>query len=168
MGYLRIKNGISLNGPEMTTINTDGGLNINVSTTEVNLGVLIIPANTFATGDCINIISRIVKTSTNGITAIRMRIGTGQTISDTLVGSFTASTSSETMIPFFRTLSYYSGSTNYVLAPTANTCTETPSSNSQVTTVSINWGVLNYITINGINNSGTDAMNAMFIKTKVL
>lgn len=167
MGYLRNKNGVDIYGPEMTTINTDGELNINVSTTEVNLGVLIIPANTFATGDCINIISRIVKTSTNGVTAIRMRIGTGQTISDTLVGSYTATSATHTMIPIFRTLSFYSGSTNYVLNPTdslAGNLTVT----STVTTVSINWGVLNYITINGINDSGTDLMNCMFIKTKVL
>jgi hypothetical protein len=167
MGYLRNKNGVDIYGPEMTAINTDGELNINVSTTEVNLGVLIIPANTFATGDCINIISRIVKTSTNGVTAIRMRIGTGQTISDTLVGSYTATSATHTMIPIFRTLSFYSGSTNYVLDPTdslAGNSTVT----STVTTVSINWGVLNYITINGINNSGTDLMNCMFIKTKVL
>jgi hypothetical protein len=167
MGYLRGKNGVDIYGPEMTTINTDGELNINVSTTELNLGVLIIPANTFATGDCINIISRIVKTSTNGVSAIRMRIGTGQTISDTLVGSYTATSATHTMIPIFRTLSFYSGSTNYVLDPTdslAGNLTVT----STVTTVSINWEVQNYITINGINNSGTDLMNCMFIKTKVL
>ena len=167
MGYLRNKNGVDIYGPEMTTINTDGELNINVSTTEVNLGVLIIPANTFATGDCINIISRIVKTSTNGVSAIRMRIGTGQTISDTLVGSYTATSATHTMIPIFRTLSFYSGSTNYVLEPTDSLAGNLTIS-STVTTVSINWGVLNYITINGINNSGTDLMNCMFIKTKVL
>ena len=167
MGYLRNKNGVDIYGPEMTTINTDGELNINVSTTEVNLGVLIIPANTFATGDCINIISRIVKTSTNGVTAIRMRIGTGQTISDTLVGSYTATSATHTMIPIFRTLSFYSGSTNYVIDPTFSMPFESTLS-STVTTVSIDWGVQNLLTISGINNSGTDLMNCMFIKTKVL
>jgi hypothetical protein len=167
MGYLRNKNGVDIYGPEMTTINTDGDLNINVSTTEVNLGVLIIPANTFATGDCINIISRIVKTSTNGVTAIRMRIGTGQTISDTLVGSYTATSATHTMIPIFRTLSFYSGSTNYVLDPTDSLAGNLAVA-STVTTVSINWDVQNFLTINGINNSGTDLMNCMFIKTKVL
>ena len=167
MGYLRKKNGIDIYGPYTSTIN-DGGLNISVGTTETPLTTLVIPANTFVTGDCINIISRIVKTSTAGVSAIRMRIGTnGSPLSNPLVASYTATTNTDTMIPIFRNLSFYSGSTNYVIDPTFSMPFDSTLS-STVTTVSIDWGVQNLLTISGINNSGSDTMNCMFIKTKVL
>jgi len=168
MGYLRKKNGVSVYGPEMVTINTDGQLNILVNATETVLGSLTIPANTFVTGDCINIISRIVKITTNGTTAIRMRIGTTGTVSDTLVGGFTATTNTDTFIPIFRTICYYSGSTNYVLGVNGNYCKYLPNSSS-VSVVNIDWTVSNFITIIGLNTTAiNDNANAMYIKTKVL
>jgi hypothetical protein len=168
MGYLRKKNGVSVYGPEMIAINTDGGLNVLIDNFETSLGSLTIPANTFVTGDCINIVSRIVKTTTNGTTAIRMRIGTTGTVSDPLVGGYTASTNTDTIIPIFRTVCYYSGSTNYVLGPNENFC-KVVSSTSSVSNVSIDWTVSNIITINGINTTAiNDNANAMYIKTKVL
>jgi hypothetical protein len=169
MGYLRKKNGVSVYGPSQILINSGGTLNVSVSNVETVLTSLTIPANTFVTGDSINIISRIVKTTTNGITEIRMRIGTGGTISDTLVGSYSATSATHTIIPIFRTISYYSGTTNYLMDPTDNLASMDVTSDSIITTVSIDWTTSQIITISGINAiSGTDSMNGMFIKTKVI
>lgn len=169
MGYLRKKNGISVYGPEMTTINNGEILNVPVSNAETVLTSLTIPSNTFVTGDCINILSRIVKTTANGITEIRMRIGTGGTISDTLVGSYSATSSAHTIIPIFRTISYYSGTTNYLMDPTNNLASIDVTSDSTISSISIDWTTSQLITISGINAiSGTDNMNGMFIKTKVI
>ena len=170
MGYLRKKNGVTVYGPSQILINSGGTLNVSVSNAEKVLTSLTVPSNTFVTGDSINIISRIVKTTANGITEIRMRIGTGGTISDTLVGSYSATSASHTIIPIFRTISYYSGTTNYLMDPTNNNLTSLDvTSNSTISSIAIDWTTSQIITISGINAiSGTDNMNGMFIKTKVI
>ena len=165
MGYLRKKNGVSVYGPSQDLINSGGTLNVSVTTVEKVLTSLTIPANTFVTGDCINIVSRIVKSSENGVTAIRIRIGTSGTVSDALIGGFTGGSATHTLIPIVRTICYYSGTTNYVLGVDDNFCKLVTSSVSPVT---IDWSTINIVTISGINISNTDNMNGMFIKTKVL
>jgi hypothetical protein len=166
MGYLRNRNGVSVYGPSQDLINSGGSLNVSVTTVEKVLTSLTIPANTFVTGDCINIVSRIVKSSGNGVTAIRMRIGTSGTVSDELIGGFTGSSATHTLIPIVRTICYYSGTTNYVLGVNDNFCKLVFS--SSVSPVTIDWSTINIVTISGINISNTDNMNGMFIKTKVL
>jgi hypothetical protein len=171
MGYLRKKNGVTVYGPSQILINSGGTLNVSVSNVEKVLTSLTVPANTFVTGDCINIISRIVKTTTNGITEIRMRIGTTGTISDTLVGSYSATSATHTIIPIFRTLSYYGGfsDANLLMSPTNNLASIDVTGDSIITTVSIDWTTSQIVTVSGINAiSGTDSMNGMFIKTKVI
>ena len=169
MGYLRKKNGVTVYGPSQILINSGGTLNVSVSNVEKVLTSLTVPSNTFVTGDSINIISRIVKTTANGITEIRMRIGTGGTISDTLVGSYSATSSTHTIIPIFRTISYYSGTTNYLMDPTNNLASIDVTGDSTISSIAIDWTTSQIITVSGINAiSGTDSMNGMFIKTKVI
>ena len=169
MGYLRKKNGVTVYGPSQILINSGGTLNVSVSNVEKVLTSLTVPANTFVTGDSINIISRIVKTTANGITEIRMRIGTGGTISDTLVGSYSATSATHTIIPIFRTISYYSGTTNYLMDPNNNLASIDVTGDSTISSIAIDWTTSQIITISGINAiSGTDNMNGMFIKTKVI
>lgn len=169
MGYLRKKNGVTVYGPSQILINSGGTLNVSVSNVEKVLTSLTVPANTFVTGDSINIISRIVKTTANGITEIRMRIGTTGTISDTLVGSYSATSATHTIIPIFRTISYYSGTTNYLMDPNDNLASIDVTSDSTISSIAIDWTTSQIITVSGINAiSGTDSMNGMFIKTKVI
>ena len=168
MGYLRKKNGVTVYGPSQILINSGGTLNVSVSNVEKVLTSLTIPANTFVTGDCINIISRIVKTTTNGITEIRMRIGTTGTDSDSLVGSYSATSATHTIIPIFRTLGYY-GFVNILMDPNNNLASLDVTSDSTISSIAIDWTTSQIITISGINAiSGTDNMNGMFIKTKVI
>ena len=169
MGYLRKKNGVTVYGPSQDLINSGGTLNVSVSNVEKVLTSLTVPANTFVTGDSINIISRIVKTTANGITEIRMRIGTGGTISDTLVGSYSATSATHTIIPIFRTISYYSGTTNYLMDPNNNLASIDVTGDSTISSIDIDWTTSQIVTVSGINAiSGTDSMNGMFIKTKVI
>ena len=169
MGYLRKKNGVTVYGPSQILINSGGTLNVSVSNVEKVLTSLTVPANTFVTGDSINIISRIVKTTTVGITEIRMRIGTGGTISDTLVGSYSATSSTHTIIPIFRTISYYSGTTNYLMDPTDGLASIDVTSDSTISSIAIDWTTSQIITVSGINSTAViDDMNGMFIKTKVI
>jgi hypothetical protein len=103
MPFLRNKNGKDLYGPKITTLGGDGSFNITVGTSETNLASLIIPGNTFGGRSCIKIKTRIYKTSTNAQTILTLRLGTGGTVSDTLIGSYTATSSSHQIIPMERT-----------------------------------------------------------------
>ena len=98
-----------------------------------------------------------------------MRIGTGGTISDTLVGSYSATSSTHTIIPIFRTISYYSGTTNYLMDPTDGLASIDATTDSTISSISIDWTTSQIITVSGINSTAvTDSMNGMFIKTKVI
>lgn len=163
MPYLRIKNRKLVYGPDQGDVTTSA-----VSNAETLLGSIRVPANTFITGQCINIIARIVKTTTNGITAIRLRIGPNGDASDPLVGGYTATTSTHQMIPIFRQLTYFNNTTTYVLTPTDNAAYDVYANNS-VSSVAIDWTSSQVITITGLNTTAvSDDMCCMFIKTKAI
>ena len=170
MGYLRNRNGVSFYGPSQILINSGGTLNVSVGNVETILTSLTIPANTFVTGDCINIISRIVKTTTNDITTIIMRIGTTGTLSDNFAGIYTSLASTDTIIPIFRTIGYYGGfaDTNFLMDSVDDLLSIDVTGNSGVILLGINWGVNQIITISAVNAVNADNMNGMFIKTKVV
>ena len=164
--YIRSKNGILFQPPKVTTINNFLGSENSNSTTEVILSSVNIPPGTFQNYDLVNVESRISKNNASGVCAIRIRIGTGQTTSDTLVATFSG-TSANTFIPIKRTLKVtFSTTTTEVITPTENVSYDDSYSGFTLSNVPIDWSKNNYISVTGQVASGTDTMNCMYIYTK--
>jgi hypothetical protein len=164
--YIRAKNGILFQPPRVTTINNFFGSENVISTTEVILSSINIPPNTFENYDLVNVESRINKNNFSGVCAIRIRIGTGQTTSDTLVATFSA-TSGNNFIPIKRTLKItFSTTTTEVITPTQSVSYDDTYSGFTLSNVPIDWTKNNYISVTGQASSVIDTMNCMYIYTK--
>ena len=164
--YIRAKNGITFQPPRVTTINNFFGSENVSSTTEVILSSINIPPNTFENYDLVNVESRIHKNNASGVCAIRIRIGTGQTTSDALIATFSA-TSINTFIPIKRTLKITSSTTTTeVITPTENVSYDDSYSGFTLSNVPIDWTKNNYISVTGQDASVIDTMNCMYIYTK--
>lgn len=164
MPYLRNKNGVDLYGPKITTIGGDGAINITVGTSETNLAELIIPANTFAVRNCVKIKTRIYKTTTNAQTVLTLRLGTGGTVSDTLIGTYTATSSTHQLIPMERTFCYQ-GSTARIVDPNVSLSSDY-GDNFSINTFTYNRSLQYILSIWGRNLSSTDTISGMYLNTK--
>jgi hypothetical protein len=169
MSYLRKINNVDVYGPSQNLINSSfsGNLNVAVNNVETILSSVLIPQNTFTTGDCVSISSRIVKTGSTATTVIRLRIGTSGSVSDTLIGSYTASTSSHTIIPIWRTLCLIDSNTS-VFDPNITRSFDNSSTNGTIN-VQINWQATNTLSVSAFNTTAvSNNVNVMFIKTKMI
>jgi hypothetical protein len=168
MPFLRKKNGIDLYGPKMVTIGTDGAINETVGSTDVSLCQLTIPAGTFDSRSCVKVKGRIIKTSTNGQTVITLRLGTGGTISDTLIGSYTATSSAHTLIPIERTFCVGAGSQenlDFIVNPNVSLSLDI-FDNVSISAITYNRNVQNALTLYARNLSSTDTITGMYLHTK--
>lgn len=169
--YIRNKNGIRFTPPVVETINNFIGFeNVTDDTSELILSSVLIPADSFKLYDIIEIESRIRKNNTNGIVAIRIRIGTGQTTSDTLVATYSSTSATHTFIPIKRTLTIkdLDGTPSGTKTIDASTSVSYDYiySGFTISDLNINWTLNNYISVTGQMQSLLDEMNCMYIKTK--
>lgn len=165
--YIRNKNGILFTPPGVNEINNFTGSENNTSITETILSSVLIPANSFKTYDIIEIESRLRKNNSNGAATIRIRIGTGQTTTDSLVATFSSTTISDSFIPIKRTLKITSATTTtQVINSSTSLSFDDEFSGSTLSDVTIDWTKNNYISVTGQLVSASDNMNCMYIKTK--
>ena len=167
MPFLRNKNGKDLYGPKITTIGGDGGFNITVGTSETNLATLTIPGNTFGGRSCIRIKTRIYKTTTNAQTVLTLRLGTGVTVSDTLIGSYTATSSTHQIIPMERTFCTQTTTIATIVDPNVSLSTDVGNNFSTITFTYVRS--LPYtLSIWARNTSSSDTITGMYLNTKLL
>jgi hypothetical protein len=167
MPFLRNKNGIDLYGPKMVTIGTDGALNETVGAGPGTiLCQLTIPAGTFASRSCVKVKGRIIKTSTNAQTAITLRLGTGGTISDDLIASYTATSSTHTLIPIERTFCIGAGTQASIVDPNVSLSLDI-FDNVSISKIAYNRNVQNILTLFARNITiNTDTITGMYLHTK--
>jgi len=167
MPFLRNKNGKDLYGPKITTLGGDGSFNVIVGTSETNLASLIIPGNTFGGRSCIKIKTRIYKTSTNAQTILTLRLGTGGTVSDTLIGSYTATSSAHQIIPMERTFCTQTTTIATIVDPNVSLSTDVGNNFSTITFTYVRS--LPYtLSIWARNTSSSDTISGMYLNTKLL
>lgn len=164
--YIRSKNGVLFTPPILNTINNFQGGNENISaTTETVLSTLLIPANLLKNGDILEIHSRLNKVNNNGIVAVRIRIGTGQTTSDTLVGTYSSTTITHAFVPIRRVLKI-TNTTTEVASNVLSISYDNVMEGISFSDLTIDWSIDQYISITSQLDSSSDRIQCMYIKTK--
>jgi hypothetical protein len=144
---IRTVEGQTYNPPKEGLMSSSGQT---LTGTETVLDSVLIPANTFTQYDVVDIISRIIKTGSNQIPIVRIRIGPSINTSQTLVGTNNNGSAIDLLIPTFRRLFIQNVSNStYVLNEGTTYTGVIDLSNliaySNITT--IDWTVDNYIII---------------------
>jgi len=143
-----------------------------LSGTETVLDSVLIPANTFTQYDVVDIISRIIKTGTNQLPIVRIRIGPSINTSQTLVATNQTGTSSLLLIPTFRRLFIQNVSNStYVLNTGGSFIIDLSPSNAYNNITTIDWTVDNYIIITVVwvsALSSADVVWSTYIVTKLV
>lgn len=146
-----------------------------LTATETVLDSVLIPANTFAQYDVVDIISRLVKTGSNQTVIVRIRIGPSIDTSQTLVGTNQTSPTTGLLIPTFRRLFIQNVSNSTYVLNTGSTLLSiidlnAPNAYSNITT--IDWTVDNYIIItiawSAFNLPPADVVWSTYIVTKLV
>jgi len=145
-----------------------------LSGTETVLDSVLIPANTFTQYDVVDIISRIIKTGTNQLPIVRIRIGPSINTSQTLVATNQTGTSSLLLIPTFRRLFIQNVSNSTYVLNTGSTLLsiiDLSPSNAYSNITTIDWTVDNYIIITVVwvsALSSADVVWSTYIVTKLV
>ena len=143
--------------------------------TETFLDSVLIPANTFAQYDVVDIISRVIKTGSNQQPIVRIRIGPSNNTSQTLVGTNQTGATTHLLIPTFRRLFIQNVSNSTYVLNTGSTLLSiidlnAPNAYSNITT--IDWTVDNYIIItvvwSSFNLAPADVLWSTYIVTKLV
>ena len=146
-----------------------------LTATETVLDSVLIPANTFAQYDIVDIISRVIKTGTNQQPIVRIRIGPSIDTSQTLVGTNQTGSTGVLLIPTFRRLFIQNVSNSTYVLNTGSTFLliidiNAPNAYSNITT--IDWTVDNYIIITvawtSFNLAPADVLWSTYIVTKLV
>jgi hypothetical protein len=152
---------ISLTTPQSTTS----------SLTEVKLGSILVPANTFKTFDVVKLESFVKKTGTNAISNVKLYWNnTDDLTTPVQIAEYVGVPATATAIPIIRRLSIItsdgSGNGTNVLLNTVDIyqdyinagLTTTPSS------LAINWTIDSYIVVAGDVDNASDNINCQWIR----
>ena len=143
--------------------------------TEAVIDSVLIPANTFTQYDVVDIISRIIKTGSNQLPIVRIRIGPSINTSQTLVGTNNNGSTNFLLIPTFRRLFIQNVSNSTYVLNEGTTYTGVIDLNpaaeySNITT--IDWTVDNYVIItivwSAFNLGPADVVWSTYIVTKLV
>lgn len=162
---IRRINGITYNPPQ-----TIDGRIFTATTSESVLLSVEIPANTFSSGESFGIQTCVRKVTTNSGLVVRLRIGTTESVSDPLVAVFSSTTASNTLIRFDRRINIISGiSDTRFLSSTTNSISDIAITGSALPeSLSINWGVLNFISLTVQSISANEGVTAPYMITDFL
>jgi hypothetical protein len=156
---------ISLTTPQTAT----------TSLTEVKLGSILVPANTFKSGDSLKIESIARKINTNAVSNIRLYWNTSDSISSPTpirIGENLSIIATATAIPIVRRLGVVtsdgSGSGSSALLNTVDIYSDYITSAAGLTTnpsnLALNWTVDSYIILAGDVDNASDILNCQWIR----
>jgi hypothetical protein len=137
------------------------------STAERVTTSVIIPGGSLLIGDQLGIDSRVIKSGTNGLVTVRIRIGTALNTSQTLVATYTSLEASHTLIPIMRRLAIYNiASSSYVFTNTYSVSWDSANQLAGWQNIStINWASDQYIIITTQCVSVSDTVYCPYIIT---
>lgn len=155
-------NGVTYNPPYITGTNsTSTG-----TTSETILNHVYIPANTFKQYDLFGVQTRITKTTTSATCSLRLRIHTSMAVGGNVVGIFTPSLASDTVLPFERRVSIQNTttSTNVLNTSVTNNVQDFSAANSaDIQTFSINWTLNQYVIVTYQTTNTSEVLNCPYI-----
>lgn len=155
-------NGVTYNPPYITGTNsTTTG-----TTSETMLNHVFIPANTFKQYDLFGVQTRISKTTTGATCSLRLRVHTSAAVGGTVVGIFTATTASDTCIPFERRISIQNTTTSTIAFSTSTTNLSqdfASLSTNDWSTFNIDWTTDQYIIVTSQTTSTAEVVNCPYI-----
>lgn len=154
---------ISLTTPQSTTS----------SLTEVKLGSIFVPSNTFGVGDCLKIECFARKQNTNAVSNIRLYWNTADSISSPTpirIGENLGVIATATAIPIIRRMGVVtsdgSGSGSSVLLNTVDIYQDyiNAGSTTSPSNLALNWTVDSYIILAGDVDNAADILNCQWIR----
>jgi hypothetical protein len=152
---------ISLTTPQSTTS----------SLTEVKLGSILVPANTFKTFDVVKLESFVKKTGTNAVSNVRLYWNnTDDLTTPVQIAEYIGSPSTATAIPIVRRLSIMvsdgSGNGTNVLLNTVDINQDYINAGLTTTParIAINWTIDSYIVVAGDVDNASDNINCQWIR----
>jgi len=164
MAYVRFKNGVEYRPPNTGVNNNVAGDNFSGSTSETVISQVLIPANTFTTGDMFDVYSLLTKNQTGNIT-LRLRIGPLGTTADTLVATNTTSTVRTQWVPLFRKFIYLGSTSVYGFSGSTSSPTFV-NETGNITTYSLPLTGNTYISVTSEATSTATTVNVKYIKLK--
>jgi hypothetical protein len=152
---------ISLTTPQSTTS----------SLTEIKLGSILVPANTFSVGDSLKIECFARKQNTNAASNIRLYWNSADSISSPTpirIGEFLAVQSTATAIPITRRLgvvtSEGSSSGTSVMLNTVDLYSDYIVPTATPSNLALNWTIDSYIILAGDVDNASDILNCQWIR----
>ena len=139
------------------------------STAERVVNSVIMPGGSFLAGDHLGIDSRVIKSGANGTVTVRIRIGTVANTSQTLVATYTSTSSAHTYVPIMRRLllNNLTNSTYVFTAATSNSWDYAGPSLGWQNLTTINWASDQYIIITTQCASASDTIYCPYIITDI-
>ena len=156
MAYTRKIKNIEVNPPQNNAL----GTTVSGTTSETITQSVLIPANTFKQFDIFGIEARLRKQNTNGIVTLRLRIGSGNTISSSYQVAISSGTSANSFIPITRRAIIKNLTTSTQFVSTGTTlATDILMDNQGYSLIPINWQIDNFLLLTAQLGSTLDIAN---------
>ncbi len=156
MAYTRKIKNIEVNPPQNNAL----GTTVSGTTSETITQSVLIPANTFKEFDIFGIEARLRKQNTNGIVTLRLRIGSGNTISSSYQVAICSGTTTSSFVPITRRAVIKNLTTSTQFASTGTTLnTDITMDNQGYSLIPINWQIDNYLLLTATLGSTLDIAN---------
>ena len=156
MAYTRKIKNIEVNPPQNNAL----GTTVTGTLSETITQSVLVPANTFKQYDIFGIEARLRKQNANGIVTLRLRIGSGNTISSSYQVAICSGTSTNFFIPITRRvmIKNITNSTQFVSTGTTLN-TDIQMFNQGYSLIPINWQIDNYLLLTAQLGSTLDIAN---------
>jgi hypothetical protein len=156
MAYTRKIKNIEVNPPQNNAL----GTTVTGTLSETITQSVLIPANTFKQFDIFGIEARLRKQNTNGIVTLRLRIGSGNTISSSYQVAISSGTSANSFIPITRRAIIKNLTTSTQFVSTGTTlATDILMDNQGYSLIPINWQIDNFLLLTAQLGSTLDIAN---------
>jgi hypothetical protein len=148
-------------------ITVTDGTAITGTTTSTKTTSILIPANTIAVGDVLNLRIRTRKTGTAGTQIIRAYVNTADAIGGAIVGTSATAPATSLYVQMARALAVKSATNTESFPSTAGAMFDDAATGTAVTASNINWTVNQYLVIAVQNSSTADTSRSSFVHLQI-
>ena len=143
------------------------GTSITGTTTSTKTTSILIPANTIAAGDVLNLRVRTRKTGTAGTQIIRVYFNTADAIGGSIVGTSSTAAATSLYVQMSRALAVKSATNTESFPSTAGAMFDDAATGTAVTASNIDWTVAQYLVIAVQNSSTADTSLSSFVHLQI-
>jgi hypothetical protein len=153
--------------PIQNYITTADGTAITATTVSTKTTSILIPANTIAVGDVLNLRIRARKTGTAGTQIIRAYFNTADAIGGSLIATSATNAATTLMAQIGRTLAVKSGTNTESFPSATGANLDDGATGTAVTASNIDWTVNQYLVIAVQNSNNADTSRSSFVHLQI-